>query len=353
MRKLAENCRRADATEEWWEKECRRLDAGEGEGKEANECRRADASEDEEKEEKKDEEEGQGEEEEDQEESGEEKETASEVEESETEKGATECGRADAGEASEVSGQLATVPFEAAAWDWNEARKKRMGSLWVSSLNGKKLQVKKVSRDGEDSAVVFLQLDGKKWKQLAEVLTKWFEGDVHSQRVRAVMAATALCDKIQCKHIEATDDAIKPERNRLVAHYGGQVNKAGYNKRSAAADGGEAACDAAPKNQKSVPKAQKAMPKEGGKPKRCRRADTGDDEGKEEKKDKEEGQGEVEQEESGKEKETVKEVQESEKEKGQEGNEEHLQIVAESATSSDEDESATSSDEEMPPLYGL
>ena len=112
MRKLAENCRRADATEEWWEKECRRLDAGEGEGKEANECRRADASEDEEKEEKKDEE-GQGEEEEDQEESGEEKETASEVEESETEKGATECGRADAGEASEVSGQLATLPFEA------------------------------------------------------------------------------------------------------------------------------------------------------------------------------------------------------------------------------------------------
>ena len=280
----------------------------------------------------------------------------------------------------------------------------RTGPLWEGSLNGKKLQVKKVSRDGEDSAVVFLQLDGKKWKQLAQVLTKWFEGDVHSQRVRAVMAATALCDKIQCKHIEATDDVIKPERNRLVAHYGGQVNKAGYNKRSATADGGEAACDAAPKNQKSVPKAQKAMPKEGGKPKRCRRADTGDDEGKEEKKDKEEGQGEVEQEESGKEKETVKEVQESEKEKGQEadsktktcrrrravrriqrrksrrgtqansktkacrradaggdaddndeeeddaggdagkGNEEHLQIVA---------DSQMYSDEELPPLYCL
>ena len=259
----------------------------------------------------------------------------------------------------------------------------RTGPLWKGSLNGKKLQVKKVSRDGEDSAVVFLQLDGKKWKQLAQVLTKWFEGDVHSQRVRAVMVATALCDKIQCKHIEATDDVIKPERNRLVAHYGGQVNKAGYNKRSATADGGEAACDAAPKNQKSVPKAQKAMPKEGGKPKRCRRAEKSHDEGKEEKKDKEEGQGEVEQEESGKEKETVKEVQESEKEKGQEadsktkacrradaggdddkngddddndkeeeddaggdagkGNEEH-QIVA---------ESATSSAEEMPPLYGL
>ena len=114
LRKLAENRRRADASEDEKEKECRRADAGEGEGKEANECRRADASEDEEKEEKKDEEEGQGEEEEDQEESGEEKETASEVEESETEKGATECGRADAGEASEVSGQLAIVPFEAA-----------------------------------------------------------------------------------------------------------------------------------------------------------------------------------------------------------------------------------------------
>ena len=195
----------------------------------------------------------------------------------------------------------------------------RTGPLWEGSLNGKKLQVKKVNRDGEDSAVVFLQVDGKKWKQLAQVLTKWFEGDVHSQRVRAVMVATALCDKIQCKHIEATDNDIKPERNRLVAHFGGQVNKPGYNmKRSATADGGEAACDAAPKNKKSVPKAQKAMPKEGGAPKRCRRADTGDDEGKEEKKDKEEGQGEVEQEESGKEKETVKEVQESEKEKGQE-----------------------------------
>ena len=90
-------------------------------------------------------------------------------------------------------------------------------------MNGKKVQVRKVSMYacGEDRAVVFLQVDGKKWKQLAQVLTKWFEGDVHSQRVRAVMAATALCDKIQCKHIEATDDAIKPERNRLVAHYGG------------------------------------------------------------------------------------------------------------------------------------
>ena len=172
--------------------------------------------------------------------------------------------------------------------------------------------------------LVFLQGDGgqkiqKNWKQLATVDPRWFKGDVHSKRFRAVMAATALCDKIQCKHIEATDYVIKPERNRLVAHYGGQVNKAGYNKRSATADGGEAACDAAPKNQKSVLSLlQKAMPKEGGKPKRCRRAYTGDDEGMEEKKDKEEGQGEVEQEESGKEKETVKEVQESEKEKGQE-----------------------------------
>ena len=114
LKELAENCRRADAIEDEKEKECRRADAGEGEGKEANECRRADASEDEEEEEKKDEEEGQGEEEEDQEESGDEKETATEVEESEAEKGATECGRADAGEASEVSGQLAIVPFEAA-----------------------------------------------------------------------------------------------------------------------------------------------------------------------------------------------------------------------------------------------
>ena len=85
-----------------------------------------------------------------------------------------------------------------------------------------KLQVKKVNRDGDDSAVVFLQVEGKKWKQLAQVLTKWFEGDVHSQRVRAVMVATALCDKIQCKHIEATDNDIKPERNRLVARFGGK-----------------------------------------------------------------------------------------------------------------------------------
>ena len=89
-------------------------------------------------------------------------------------------------------------------------------------MNGKKLQVKKVNRDGEDSAVVFLQVDGNKWKQLAQVLTKWFEGfDFHSRRVRAVMAATALCDKIQYKHIEATDNVIKAERNRLVAHFGG------------------------------------------------------------------------------------------------------------------------------------
>ena len=60
---------------------------------------------------------------------------------------------------------------------------------------------------------------------MAQVLTKWFEGDVHSQRVREVMVATALCDKIQCKHIEATDDVIKPERNRLVAHFGGVGGK--------------------------------------------------------------------------------------------------------------------------------
>ena len=70
------------------------------------------------------------------------------------------------------------------------------------------------------------------------------------------MAATALCDKIQCKHIEATDDVIKPERNRLVAHFGGQVNKAGYNKRSATADGGEAACDAAPKKKERAQSAE-------------------------------------------------------------------------------------------------
>ena len=141
LRKLAENCRRADAIEDEKEKECRRADAGEGEGKEANECRRADTSEDEEKEEKKDEEEGQGEEEEDQEESGEEKETASEVKESETEKGATEGGRADAGEASEASGQLATVPFEAAPTNFgsefkiraNEAWTGRTGPLWEGS----------------------------------------------------------------------------------------------------------------------------------------------------------------------------------------------------------------------------
>ena len=100
----------------------------------------------------------------------------------------------------------------------------RKGPLWEGSLNGKKMQVRKVSNYayGEDMAVVFVQVDGKKWKQLAQVLTKWFEGDVHSQRVRAVMAATALCDKIQCKHIEATDNVIKPERNRLVAHFGGR-----------------------------------------------------------------------------------------------------------------------------------
>ena len=98
----------------------------------------------------------------------------------------------------------------------------RTGPLWEGSLDGKKLQVKKAKVNGDDSAVVSLQVDGKKWKQLAQVLTKWFEGDVHSQRVKAVMAATALCDKIQCKHIEATDDVSKPERNRLAAHYGGR-----------------------------------------------------------------------------------------------------------------------------------
>ena len=99
------------------------------------------------------------------------------------------------------------------------------GPLWEGSLNGKKLQVRKVSMYacGEDSAVVFLQVDGKKWKQLAQVPTKWFEGEVHSQRVRAVMVATALCDKIQCKHIEATNNVIKAERNRLVARFWGGV----------------------------------------------------------------------------------------------------------------------------------
>ena len=52
LKELAGNCRRAEAIEDEKEKGCRRADAGEGEGKEANECRRADASEDEEKEEK-------------------------------------------------------------------------------------------------------------------------------------------------------------------------------------------------------------------------------------------------------------------------------------------------------------